>query len=657
MQSVELDKIDSESEIAVSENNLAKHTRTKSYVRMAQTDDDRDSNESEEVQTSNGASEAPLMDNQQRSLSPQDILNSIYDDVISDEELSEKKRQTEAIPTADAELQKTQQTKNKNNTKPHQTNSTLNTEAEASGEPNTEQKIELTTAEEPSKEHHIKIMDKLHAQGSVLDTSMGHSERLDGLWKFIDLRILLQVAITGIIALSTYYIQFGIWRLFHISHCPSDMVYLSWNSLKSSVYDMWQHGFCIIAADIYLLTATIIDFDAAAEEHILNIPIRKLRRHLVAATMCMAFIVSFFISHYNVLTHTLRIPLFCGFCVIFYYGLLIKYRKLVTKQSWYILWPLASYVAVIVVVYSLGVFVAWLFRGNKGLGFAAVYPIYIGIAQTIGLMAMRYYHHFLCCICKEKYEERKDYDPNSYYEPQVITARYICTDDGGKVECDEADEIQEVVDGRAVEYLWVDEWIYYICGCMIVFTESMRISGLLVVKEDAAGIIVSCVSALVMEVLQRNNLVWELLYGKVLKKKNPDRSKFDAIYYGAKFSWEYLPIGLLIQMNFLQFGPSNPGVDCYKKSLNNVYDLRGGYEWIAIAILLFEMLTDLACEFTNWILRKYKVIPRDPKQDGARKVILIRLGIYGWAAVFISAIQIAQVGYAVDYALYNMLNH
>ena len=299
-----------------------------------------------------------------------------------------------------------------------------------------------------------------------------------------------------------------------------------------------------------------------------------------------------------------------------------------------------------------------------------VYPIYIGVAQAIAIFMMKSYQKVLCC-CKKRYLVEDTYDPNSTYQIKAITERYVCEEDGDLNRARRVsimtnknnEQVQKIevgaikfVDVRGVEYLWTDEWIYFFCGLFITFIESMRISGILVLKDDIGQVALSVSMNIIIEVLQRNNLIWEIVYRCCCKKKNPDRCKFDTIYYGAMWQWTYMPLQLLFLMNILEYGPSNPKEDCYKDELEDLYDLLPGYGWIMIVIFLQEVMSDIASLIIQWALRMLQWIPIDPKDDGARRIYIIRMGVFGIAVFWISAIAVSENGYEMDLSITKLLD-
>ena len=283
---------------------------------------------------------------------------------------------------------------------------------------------------------------------------------------------------------------------------------------------------------------------------------------------------------------------------------------------------------------------------------------------------MKSYHCFLCC-CKRRYRVEDSYDPNATYQINTITERYVCEEDGDldiarrvSIMVNENNEqVQRIrvggikwVDRRGVEYLWTDEWIYFVCGLFITFIESMRISGILVLKEDVGQIAISVTMGIIMEVMQRNNLFWEIICRGCCKKANPARCKFDAIYYGAMWQWTYMPLLLLLLMNLLDYGPTNPKEDCHKNELEDIYDIWPDYWWLFVVIYVMEVFSDLASLIIMWVLRMLQWVPIDPAEDGARKTIIIRMGIWGMAVFLISAIAVSENGYEMDLSISKLLD-
>eukprot|EP01084_Bolivina_argentea_P268526 456121_1 len=210
-----------------------------SYARVASMQNDSD-DEKEEKNKDEFAIESPLMDNNeqtQNKSSPRDILNKIYDEVLSDEE--ENDEEEKQIPIQNIE------TKTKTKKIPNQTNEIEMIEMVTI---TNEEKHEYNNDNEHKNDD---IMDKIHQHKSMLGATMNHSERLNSVWDFIEWRIIIQVFIAILLATLTFYVEFGIWRIFKISQCKKDIIYLSWNSFKYSIYEMWQNGFCFLFGNIY----------------------------------------------------------------------------------------------------------------------------------------------------------------------------------------------------------------------------------------------------------------------------------------------------------------------------------------------------------------------------------------------------------------------
>eukprot|EP01084_Bolivina_argentea_P132406 233661_1 len=511
-----------------------------------------------------------------------------------------------------------------------------------------------------------QTMKELHKHKSILDTTMSHGERVDKLMDLINWRYFLQALIAGGLALSTFVFQWIIWKYFKISQCEKDIKYLSLNNFTTAIFEGFQNGFCWIFGFIYLITATIIDDDAASESgyHYLNI--RKIRFKILCSTTFIAFFLVMFISFIDPTLYYIRFPTFVIVIIILYYILLYVFKKYIRYQiAVCLLLPALVYIITIAIIFCIGLVVVWIFK-DSGYGFATVYPAYIAITQTIAISVMKNYHYALCC-CKGKYRVSKTYDPNSFWRVNPITERYICEEDGNLDTAHRVSVVMDlevednnnnnniIVDGRGVEYLWTDEWIFFISGLFITFVESMRISGILILRYNIGQLIVSVIFSIIMEILQRNNLIWEILYKCFLKKQNPDRCKFDAIYYGGRMQWEYVPIGVLLLMNLLNYGPTNPTEDCYRSKLENIYNILWEHWWVFVVIYIMEILSDILSELINWILRKLEWIPIDKKKDGARKIILVRMGLFGLTSFLITAIVVSENGYEMDLAISHLL--
>ena len=544
-----------------------------------------------------------------------------------------------------------------------------------------------------------EVMKKLNKQKSILDTTLSHGERIERIKDMFDWRFVIQNVIAGILALSTFVIQWLIWRYLEISQCEKDIIYLSYNNFASAIFEGFQNGFCWMFGFIYLITSTIIDDEKCEKNGVYNIPIRKIRFRILCITTFIAFILGMFISFIDPVLYYIRFPTFMGIMIISYHCIILCscYRRYFTVTARWLLLPALVYILTIAFIFALGLIVVYWLK-ESDYAFAAgslycifctfctlktllcfllfcvclytVYPIYIGTAQAIAIMVMKNYHRLLCC-CKKRYLVESTYDPNSRYQIKEITERYVCEDGGDlntarrisiltnnnnqqtyKIESNEI----KWVDGRGVEMLWADEWIYFICGLFIVFIESMRISGVLVLRDDVGQVALSVATNILIEVLSRNALIWEFIYKCICKKnKAPDRCKFDMIYYGAMWQWTYLPMFLLLLMNILSYGPTNPKTNCDRNELQFPYDILPNYWWMFIVIYLMEVISDFAGVVINWFLRYLQWIPVDTENDGARKIYYVRMGVFGLASLLITALAVSENGFEMDLSITNLL--
>lgn len=487
----------------------------------------------------------------------------------------------------------------------------------------------------------------LAATKSVLDLTMLHGERIEAKdmcqWNYI-----LQISIACSISSLSFIISWGLWRGLDLSQCSKDIVYFSANSFKTAVFDIWQHGFCYLLGFIYLLPYSVIDFDRLKTHNINKPPMRLIFIVIVCASCVLSFMLTAFFAFANEIVYNNRDIIFAILAVIIH-NFTIKFcmcRKYVVKEAQYVLLPIIIFGMIVSAMFVVGFILAYAFRDYYSV-YASVYPSYISMAQTLGIKGMEYSHKLYCWSKKESLISV----PNPRWKELFVRNSNRNEEEDNRssaIEVDTAADSNErliEVDARSIENLWSEELLFFICGLIIIAIEAMRIATFLALRYDTAALIQFCVTTVIIDVLQRNNLFWEILYRVILRKPTPALSKMDSIMKGASFIWDIVPICFLALMNIINYGASSASI-CHKHKLADLYSLyddEGTMKyWYMIPIMLgVELLSKSLSELVAFLFRRWKIFP-PADEDLARKSIIIRFGLIELTTILISSVVVME---------------
>ena len=224
------------------------------------------------------------------------------------------------------------------------------------------------TSKSKSKSKHKSddTMEEISKHKSILDTRMSHGERFENPCDMLEFRYYFQAAIGWILAFSTFIIQWALWKYMKISQCEDDIKYLSYNNFATAVFEGFQNGFCWMFGFIYLITATIIDYQKCEKEGIYHVNIRKIRIILLSITTFVAFLLTMFVAFYDPLLYYIRFPTFMVIIAISYHiwvGCIFK-RYLIDNALWLLL-PALVYIITIAVIFVAGLGAILLLKDNE----------------------------------------------------------------------------------------------------------------------------------------------------------------------------------------------------------------------------------------------------------------------------------------------------
>eukprot|EP01084_Bolivina_argentea_P080818 146370_1 len=168
--------------------------------------------------------------------------------------------------------------------------------------------------------------------------------------------------------------------------------------------------------------------------------------------------------------------------------------------------------------------------------------------------------------------------------------------------------------------------LYYIAMIIISFLESMRLSGLLLLKNDYAELAEYIVYSVFFETISRNNLIWEFIYRCILKKPNPARSKLTKVFYGARYHAEYLPIHMIVLINIFKYGPQTECGRVRNSTLTENVSIPFRNWWLYFAMFGAELLSDVCAEGVLIIGRycKWFGVKNDKGEDPPRATTLVK---------------------------------
>lgn len=131
---------------------------------------------------------------------------------------------------------------------------------------------------------------------------------------------------------------------------------------------------------------------------------------------------------------------------------------------------------------------------------------------------------------------------------------------------------------------------------IISVIESFRINGYVQLLDQPSGLgplIQYMAITMVTEVIARNSIIWELIYRCILKKENPARPRFNAIYYGARYQAEFIPIWCTLFINIFNEGPSKECDFVRDQTLADNINIGDNW-WIIPVLIIMEFVIIIA---------------------------------------------------------------
>ena len=176
-----------------------------------------------------------------------------------------------------------------------------------------------------------------------------------------------------------------------------------------------------------------------------------------------------------------------------------------------------------------------------------------------------------------------------------------------------------------------DTVLFYYSMTVISIIESFRINGyveLIHQRSGFGGLYQYIVIVMLTEIIQRNAIMWEVIYKCILKKENPARTRFNAIYYGARYQGEFIPIWCMALINLFNEGPYKECDFVRDQTLSDNINIGDSW-WLVPVLLTKEAVVCLLAELLLRIARYFKWygIKNEEGEDPPRKTILVRVNL------------------------------
>ena len=197
-----------------------------------------------------------------------------------------------------------------------------------------------------------------------------------------------------------------------------------------------------------------------------------------------------------------------------------------------IFWPLGYYAAkfhgirvilpFVFLIYGLvGAYYGmgnWVFSGfinNYPRIFSFFYPWYLTIVQTLVLKIIELLDCCKCCNCQKNDENEmkviKDLTVNSNESDHdnSESKNKTCFEKWKRKILDAKNHYEKT----AAINLWPAQYVYYLTGIIIVFSEAFRAASMIIVRENTVALSINVLTSIVTEVLSRNSI-----YGVIFTK-------------------------------------------------------------------------------------------------------------------------------------------
>ena len=372
-----------------------------------------------------------------------------------------------------------------------------------------------------------------------------------------------------------------------------------------------------------------------------------------------------------------------------------------------------SFLITLLIVYLIH---SLLFNVFPKVAFAIIFPIYLTVLESIALKLIEIcqipYHmcekyvNIICCLCVSK-ELRNNSNNDNNNDNNMSSMHIQATSasgeaitpggpddttpggptDGEIIDMDDNDddddfdgmmnsnnksknkkqrkkkkkgnninENEDQVLSIKLEDMMTNEFLYFVCGVIIIIIEVTRIVSILQIRNYIGLIILNVILTLFIEILQRNNLFNEIYYKYICRDKYSDNdvphelTRLGSMYLGNKIQCQYLSLIILIIFNIFNYGPHNPS-DCNDDNNLN-YLLRindNNWEQIYVIIIIFALyiLMDILTELLKLFGIKLNIfgMPNENGLDPARDAIYLKLKFKLMIPCFLGFLVVAIISF------------